>query len=271
MLEHGTTNAGDQWMLSEFVPNTNPLHAPLRPRQSRRQLWHRCLRERVLPVLERFYEAQGIEKRDADDVFEHGVALLKGHPHADVLENLAQLAREARPPNGETTFLRAYLHADLRPEHIHRDGEEWWLIDWGMAERGDMVWEFFPWQRRQAQASQRTISDFWAWMRGDKDATSLPRGVRQTLDLYLQWLPQWAGINPTLNAARYQLLCSLLQAIASSTKELNGDDPLRYDKELPDHVPYNTWVGIKQLYALRLIDEGPPNEQTQENATMDGH
>lgn len=259
LLDHGSTSAGSRWMVSTFVPNTNPLHAPLRPRASRRQLWHRWLKDHVLPVLEHLYTVQGVQVLDADEVYARGQALMKGHPLASILDRLAELAGTARPSHGEQKYLRVFLHGDLRPKHIHRDGKQWWLIDWGMAERGDIVWEFLPWQRRQAQASKQSISTFWAWMRGDVEFAQLPKGLRRTLELFLKWQSQWQDLHVTTDGLRYHLLCSLLEEIASCTKTLNGHGPLRYDVALREHVPYNAWVAIKQLYALRLIEEAPAN------------
>jgi hypothetical protein len=188
------------WTLMALAPNHYP--ANRRPR-----LWYRWLERDVLPLMQRFYEAGGVDVYDANTMFEKKRAQLQEAGTTPLVEQVLALCENARPRGASPAWFSVMCHLDLHPKHLHRTKSDWWLVDWGNLRRLPIHFELFRWYFRGRPLDRPGKSAFWAWLRGDIKASQLPRDVRTLLELYHQWQRAWRSDAPqTVAALRYTLL-----------------------------------------------------------------
>jgi len=116
------------WALLELALNTRPVTGLLA------RSWLRWLRDRILPVMERFYEASDPEIYDVDGLLEKEKKRICGIGTPSEVWKIVRRVEDLRPLGG-ATGVRAMIHADIAPQHVHRDGVQWSLIDWALCTR----------------------------------------------------------------------------------------------------------------------------------------
>jgi hypothetical protein len=210
LLDHGSVEDGGQWLVTEFVPNTEPIDRPLNPFANKQRIWRSWLRRRVLPVMERFYAAAGLEILEVDEAL-HGTAttLREERMPAPMFKVLA-LAEKACGQSAKKRIVFTTIHKDIVPEHIHRSGDNWWLLDWGSTGRGLTCKEFFRdyfWTGVSQELNKRA---FWAWLRGEIGVVRSPKHLCAEIDVYSDWYTAWQKDDLDPESLRCQLLISLL-------------------------------------------------------------
>jgi hypothetical protein len=209
LIDHGVLDDGGSWMVRRLAANTSPIDRPLNPFADSSATWRNWLRWKVLPCMERFYVASGLDILDVDVLLDDIESGLKQGHISRRLAGVVELAKEAGRSSGPREVVVALNHRDLGPGHIHRDGESWWILDWGSARRSivarDAFRSFF-W----SSASGEEHRAYWAWLRGDATTECLPPDLRAHIDLYCDWYASWRGTAADGNSARCQLLIALV-------------------------------------------------------------
>lgn len=231
LIDHGFTNDGGQWMLSELVPNTKPIHRPLNPFLDPKKIWRHWLRWRIFPTMERFYEASGLDILDIDDLLYDIKTLLLKDEMPDSLFKVAALAENARLISQQKKVIITTIHRDITPEHIHRNGTNWWIIDWGSSGRCIIAKEYF---RNYFWTSSRDENHqaYWAWLRGDASVQHLPIDLRSEIDMYLDWFSTWQKTALDPQSLRCQLIIALLKDMHEVIIQFNLRDRLLNTEDL---------------------------------------
>jgi hypothetical protein len=108
------------------------------------------------------------------------------------------------------------IHADIAPHHVHRDGVQWSLIDWGSMHTSEIWYDYFLryiWGTKPLSQETAKKRAFWAWMRGEVTKQQLPLRIRATIDLFVRWQNDWIGIDGDADALRYTMLVSQLKSL----------------------------------------------------------
>jgi len=206
-IEKGGGSDDIHWLVSQLVPNSSPLYH-YRPYFIQDRIWHRWLRQKVLPVLQRFYEQSGVEVHDGAEWVASSRDRVLRHAARDQLQPMVQLLEDSLAATGDVSVLFATGHGDLRPRHVHRHGDDWWLIDWGGSRPMPILWDLLCLFLERTQS--RT---FWGWLRGRDDMSALPACARRHLALFVGWLQSWRGVHLDAAALRFQVLATLLHNI----------------------------------------------------------
>lgn len=214
LLDHGEALGNTDWILYRLAPNTRPFLGKHNARPFHNWLgadWLHWLRQEILPVMECFYDASGVELLNADHVLDDETEKLRRGASADVFQRLRILAERARPARAHPKVARALIHADLTPYHVHRDETCWKIIDWEMAQRKEIIWEPFGKYLWHPHVSRKQNKVFWAWLRGDVATRRLSRALRSELQIFLEWRNSWRKLSADENTLRYQILVLLLR------------------------------------------------------------
>ncbi len=215
LMEHGSTNDGGEWMYTQLSPNTHPFLKPLNPFVNLNKTWRIWLRHNILPTMQRFYEESGLNFFQVGELLDSIKASVKNDNMSEALLNIVRLAEDAQLKSDQTHVIITKLHKDIIPNHIHRHGKQWWILDWGSAGEGLIPKEVFRayfWTSPNSQDKQ----PFWVWLRGDISAEQLPTGIRNEIELYLDWYSTWQ--NTTMN--QHSLRCQLLMALLMDYNEV---------------------------------------------------
>jgi hypothetical protein len=190
LIEHGVFSDGGQWLLTSFAPNTNPLDLPMNPFTSRERLWREWLRWKILPVLQRYYDASGVDDENVDDRLAKLEARLVERKAPEALFSILRMAKQARAESACRHVTTAMIHNDLNAGHIHRHGRDWWILDWGGAIRSIVSTELTNgYIARPVNTPERRA--FWNWIGGRLSREQLPRGLRADIELYQDWYARW--------------------------------------------------------------------------------
>lgn len=160
------------------------------------------------------------------------------------------MADKARPPHKAQKSLRSMIHGDLLPRHVHRSNNEWWIIDWGMTKRERLLAEVFrPYYWFNIRTAPRNVRAYWAWLRGDYMYEKLPQGVRFDIELFLNWLNAWHGVEYDIDTLRYHIIVNSLEKIFDQSIE---NDKLIYPKKKINHKSF--YPGPHYIFKALGID-----------------
>lgn len=253
-MDHGSTGDGGRWVLNEFVPNTDPPDRPLNPFADRGRTWLDWLRWKILPFMERFYEASGLEVDEADTSLEvmRSTFVQDGMPQEVI--RIIDLAENALSESRRTTVVTATIHKDLIPRHLHRHGGAWWIIDWGSTGRGITCKDFFReyfWRSLPGDPKHRA---FWAWLRGDVPADRLPGNLSSEITVYLDWYSAWRRVDMDPGSLRFQLLLAFLGDYHDVITQYDLKDRLR-ESETSSEFPALARILLPQFRALGVMGD----------------
>jgi hypothetical protein len=239
VLGHGETTDGACWLLSQLVPNTNPLGRPLNPLVDPRTRWAEWLGRRIFPVLERFFEASGLDMVDAGGVLNELQGTFRRPDMPLQLVRLVDLADKIGANVAHRSMIFTTTHQDLSIGHTHRSGADWWIIDWGSSGRNLTSAAFFRRYIWSPIGEDVNAIGFWAWLGGLTPVPSLPNHLRFELELYLDWYSKWRKTEMDAESLRFQLLLSFIQDVHGICRSydlretlMNADD----QGALPPHV-----------------------------------
>jgi hypothetical protein len=237
------------WMLTRVAPNTNPFGGWREPRRRFDPKWRHWLYSQILPVMQQFYTTSGLERVNGEEALHDTLNALQSSAPLP-LKQLAALVEAALPSATSPYLVRARIHGDLIPRHVHRHQHGWRLIDWQESERTAIAWELFQFHC-QPPYSSSDDHGFWAWLRGDHDLKTTPVNVRDDVDDYLTWQARWLGLDPDPRALRFTILLLLLQRMVDVMARYDFQKPLRQATESDPMA--SDWWEIKQLAALHLL------------------
>jgi hypothetical protein len=199
--------------------------------------------------MERFYAAAGLEILEADEAL-HGIATsLRDDRMPAPLFKVLALTEDAYSQSARKRAVFTTIHKDIVPEHIHRSGDDWWLLDWGSTGRSLTCKEFFRnyfWTGVSEESNNRA---FWVWLRGEIGVEQLPANLRAEIEVYMDWYSVWRKDTLDPKSLRCQLLISLINDYREVIALFNLHDRLM-DLEHLTAMP--RWVRslLPQLRAL---------------------
>lgn len=221
IIDHGKTVNGYRWMVSELAPNFQPVHKPISPFSNVRKKWKKVLQKNIIPVLRTFYKSAGIDISQVDELFEEEVRKIDRMNGQASLQKAVRLIENAGTFKGDRMIARGTVHGDLVPGHLHTNGREWRLIDWGLMHRTELPYEYFIdylWHPLTKNTNSRA---FWKWLNGDVQIPDLPEDVRDDIGLFLGWYNEWLDFQTCENLLRYQLLINTLRSIRIRIQDYN--------------------------------------------------
>jgi len=214
----GKSNHGARWLLSELVANSKPF------RNGGGHDWLCHLKSAVLPTLQSFYEASGVEIIDTSNTLD----AVEGNPirvrfeHA--LSEFRLLVERSRDGQEQLSsgIVVAQVHGDLFPKHVHRNNDCWKLIDFGRSNRKPVINEYFQIYVDHIfhESSGNNIKAFWNWLlMGDEKLLSY--STKREMAVFIDWYAEWRGCPFSAANLRFQILFHLymrLTRVAKSEK-----------------------------------------------------
>jgi hypothetical protein len=218
MISYGTGSEGAEWLVTRFVPNLNPLSRSLNPFANKERLWRHWLRRKILPALEQYYEAAGIREVTLTDYLEQEREHIFRENMPPQLAAVAEMGQRAARRALEQKAVITSIHKDLLPCHLHRTGNDWWIIDWGSSAQGFLAREFFRAYFWRPVATSESHRAFWIWLREGGDGRSLPPGLREDVEAYISWHWNWRRIPLDYEAVRAQLIAAVLRSFMKQVR-----------------------------------------------------
>lgn len=249
LIDHGTTTDGGFWLINEFVPNTVPIDHPMNPLANPGHGWSRWLRWKIMPAMQRFYEASGLEVVTPETWIDAVRDALLREDMPEPLLRVLALAEAACRAGTQGSIITAVLHKDLIPRHLHRHRDRWWLLDWGSTGRGIVCKDYFREYFWRMVPGDPKHQAFWAWLRGDVHSGSLPRHLRMQVTSYLDWHAAWRRTRLDPESLRLHLLLAMLDDYRDVILQYDLKDRLT-DTEQVGAFPRLTRTLMPQLRAL---------------------
>ena len=231
VFNFGQQEMHSHWILTEFAPNTHPLHQPFVTQaiissKSRHERWRRWLEVKILPFLVDIYKESRCKTLNSQMYIRHLQELVEVHPFSHKLKPLLQHVERAASVGECGAVVIANLHGDLKPEHVHRSYNTWKIIDWGNGFNGSVLFDLIhyflfrsPFRDINSQAGR---SD-WSWVSGKAPLIRTTKNLQSYVRLYARWLKEWKGIQLSVEAVRFHMLGMLLEHFCARGK-LPGND-----------------------------------------------
>lgn len=175
LYAHGDHEGEVDWMFTEYIPNPRPMSTP-HETATWRWLWVPWLRREGLPFMWRFYLAAELEALPTSSLLD--VTQLNGLS-GERRRGLFYRERDRADGMGDVPVIRALVHGDFSPGHVHRDRSGFTVIDWGNSKRDHAFKDVLGIHWRNPGSTRAGAGAFWAWI--SKERAPVPPDVRAFL------------------------------------------------------------------------------------------
>jgi hypothetical protein len=216
LYEWGRVDKGGYWTITQLVPNLYPVDRLINPFRCQQKIWCKWLRLNILPVLHKFYEEAGWRVLSPDDWLRNLVEKIECHPCRQPLLRIINLAESALASCDTCGVPYVQLHGDLHPRHLHRNKEDWRIIDWGDSYRGCISYDFFCLVFENLSYNEASSEEemlVWKWLRGETELPEAPEMLQPFASLYTSWLAGWMGLHISPNCIRFHIIGTIIERI----------------------------------------------------------
>lgn len=255
LLGYGTTSSGVQWMLSTLAPNVRPFNSRLETFCY--PLWHFWLRRRILPFMARFYERAGLEYVNAELIMDKAEELLNSGRPLGFIERIIDTIRETERYANPGVMVRSKVHGDISPPHIHRDGSNWKIVDWGASVQNYVFYDTFRAYWSSPGSGKPECDAFWRWVGGHLEVDGLPRVVASKLDVYTGFYSRNYSNGMTAGQLRVQMMYAVLDEVLGIETDRPGSiDDSVFESCDYTHLPEavrNAYLKIHRLIGSKGV------------------
>jgi hypothetical protein len=208
LVNHGTGRNGDTWLCTEFASNTRPLIAE---RISQLGAWHRWRKRNLEDFLFLVYKASAPTILPAGEWLTGLQSQATACVDAELAASLSvflESARRSAPAPSKPSVVLALVHGDLKPEHVHRSGDGFAVIDWGNSIRGPIAvdWFYDLLLLRLPRHVQRHLHAYLSWLCGERE--DLPLVLETILGEFFAIQAAQFGLRIHTTEWRFQMLAT---------------------------------------------------------------
>jgi len=157
----------------------------------------------------KYYESTGIEWFDPEELLRSFERRVTGQLLPQNIGWLFEMADRAVHRGEGSEVPVALVHGDLRPDHVHRRGRDWKLIDWGGCRRRPIISDVFSGLRLSARYSH-LISTYWRLYSGRLEKNDIDKVFMPYINVYSNMIESISGKEVGLRDIQCHLIIDFL-------------------------------------------------------------
>lgn len=167
--------------------------------------WPGFLKQRIIPVLQRFYDRDGVRVVSGTEWAEMLRVKLQGRKVYDEIVSFFENTLDELNSVESPMMPIGFFSGDFQPQNVHVNGKQITFLDWSNCESGSLLIDIFADVFYPAMREPTKWMDYWCFLNGKLRLADTGLRLQNTAYVWMDWIKSWNGIKSNETLFRLQL------------------------------------------------------------------